>query len=84
MTFIQLSAAAGQWGSKWGQQTSNNNFDTQKIEETAVEGSTVCFRNTENQFMLRGLNCVIYLKGGDACTESQRRSWNYTGNKGRK
>lgn len=47
-------------GEQVGQQTSNNNFDIQRIEETALEGSTGCFRNTENQFML-GSWIVLYI-----------------------
>ena len=30
-----------------GQQTSSNNSDIQRIEETALEGSTGCFRNKD-------------------------------------
>ena len=47
-------------GEQVGQQTSSKNSDIQRIEETALEGSTGCFRNKENQFML-GSWIVLYI-----------------------
>ena len=42
-------------GEGGGGQTSNSNFDVLYMERAAVEGSTGCYGNTENQPMLRGV-----------------------------